>query len=118
MPIPVAIAAASSIVSAGTSIVQAISGTSDAAKRRIYEQNLGLLSLDEKRKLERMLMEAGNDQARQQILASTLGTLGTARINALATVQAEKEKTKKTIIILSIVAGIVVIGGLFYVSKK
>jgi hypothetical protein len=119
MPLPLAaISAASSVVTAGTSIVGAITGTSDAAKRRMYEQNLALLNVDEKRKLEKLLRDAGSEQARQQVLAATLGQLGTARIEALSRLEQEREKTKKTVLILSIVGGVVLIGGLIFVLKK
>ena len=119
MPLPLAaISAGANVAQAGVSIVNAITGTSDAAKRRIYEQNLALLNVDEKRKLEKLLRESNSEQARQQVLASTLGSLGTARIEALSRLQQEREKTKKTVLILSIVGGVVLIGGLLFVLKK
>lgn len=114
MPLPVAIAAVSAAVSIGSSIA----GVSDANKRRLYEQNLALLNVDEKRKLDSMLQSAKSEEARQQILASTLGTIGSARVNALAQVQAEKEKTKKTLLIVGIGAVVVLVVGLIYISTK
>lgn len=119
MALPLAaIKVGADIAQAGVSIVSALSGTSDAAKRRIYEQNLALLNVDEKRKLEKLLRDAGSEQARQQVLAATLGQLGTARIEALSRLEQEREKTKKTVLILSIVGGVVLIGGLIFVLKK
>jgi hypothetical protein len=114
MPLPVAIAAATAAVSIGTSIA----GVADAGKRRLYEQNLSLLNVEEKRKLDSMLMSAKSEEARQQILASTLGNIGSARVSALATVQAEKEKTKKTLLIVGIGAVVVLVVGLIYISTK
>lgn len=114
----VPIMAISAGVSAVTGIASAISGTSDAAKRRTYEQNLGLLNLDQKQKLEGLLRDAGSEQARQQILAQTLGTANTARIDALAKVQTEKEKTKKTLLVVGIIGGVVILGGLLFILAK
>jgi len=116
MAVPVmAIAAAAS---AATGIANAISGTSDAAKRRTYEQNLAFLSADDKKKLDTMLINAKSEEARQQILAATLGNIGSARVGALATVQAEKEKTKKTLLVVGLIAGAVIIGGLVFILSK
>ena len=114
MPIPIAIAAASAAVSIGTSIA----GVADAGKRRTYEQNLARLNVEEKRRLESMLQSAKSEEARQQILASTLGTIGSARVSALAQVQAEKEKTKKTLLVVGIGAVVILVVGLIYISTK
>jgi hypothetical protein len=116
MAVPVM--AVASAVSAATGIVNAISGTSDAAKRRTYEQNLAFLSADDKKKLDKMLISAKSEEAKQQILAATLGSIGSARVGALATVQAEKEKTKKTLLVVGLIAGAVIIGGLVFILSK
>ena len=116
MAVPVMAVAAA--VSAATGIVNAISGTSDAAKRRTYEQNLAFLSANDKKKLDGMLINAKSEEARQQILAATLGNIGSARVGAIATVQAEKEKTKKTLLVVGLIAGAVIIGGLVFILSK
>lgn len=110
--------AIAAVAQAGTGIANAISGTSDAAKRRTYEQNLAFLTADEKKKLDKMLIDANSEQSRQQILAATLGSFGSARVDALAKVQVEKEKTKKTLIIIGVVAGVLLIGGYFLILRK
>lgn len=115
MPLPLLAIAA--VASAGTGIANAITGTADANRRRIYEQNLGLLNFDQKAKLDKLLLEANSDEARQQILAQTLGSANTARIDALAKVQAEKEKTKKTLIIVGI-GGTLLLVGLYLILKR
>lgn len=112
------IAAASQAVSAVTGVVNSIASISDMSKRRLYEQNLGLLSLDQKAKLEGLLRSANSEDARQAILSQTLSSTNTARIDALAKVQAEKEKTKKTILVVSIIGGIVLLGGLLLILAK
>lgn len=114
----VPIAAASQVVTAVTGVVNSIAGISDMNKRRLYEQNLGLLSLDQKAKLDQLLRSAQSEDARQAILAQTLSTSNSARIDALAKVQAEKEKTKKTILVVSIIGGIVLLGGLLLILAK
>lgn len=112
------IAAVSAGVSAVTGVVNSITNISDAKKRRLYEQNLGLLNFEQRAKLEGLLRKANSEDARQQILAQTLGTANTARIDALAKVQAEKEKTKKAIIIVSIVAGVLLLGTVLILRAK
>lgn len=114
MAVPLIIAG----VGAATGVANAITGTIDANKRRIYEQNLGLLNLDQKAKLEGLLREAKSEEARQAILAQTLSTTNSARIDALAKVQTEKEKTKKTILVASIVGGVILLGGLLLILAK
>lgn len=114
MAVPVIIG----VASAATGIVSAISSTSDAAKKRTYEQNLAFLSIDEKKKLDRLLLGAKSEEARQQILAATLGSISSARVGAMATLQAEKEKTKKTLLVVGIIAGAVIIGGLVFILTK
>jgi hypothetical protein len=116
MAVPVA--AISAGVGAVTGIVDSITSISDASKRRLYEQNLGLLNFDQKAKLEKLLRSANSEDARQQILAQTLGSANVARIDALAKVQVEKEKTKKTLLVIGIIGGILLIGGVILVMRK
>ena len=99
MPVPVVLAAAT----AASSIANSIANIADANKRRVYEQNLNALNAEQKVKLDKLILQANSEQARQQILAQTLGTANAARIDALAKVQVEREKTKKTIIIASVI---------------
>lgn len=108
------------VVSAGTGIVTAISGTSDAAKRRTYEQNLAFLSADDKKKLDNVLLRTKSEEARQQILAATLGSISSARVGGLAIVQAEKEKTKKTLMLVGLITGAIILVGvvLVFIKKK
>ena len=114
MPVVMAAAAA---VQAVTSIGTAIAGVQDMNKRRVYDQNFALLNFDQRQKLETLMREAGSEQARQQILAQTLGSANVARIDALARVQAEKEKTKKTLIIVGL-GGILLLATVFIISRK
>lgn len=115
MAIPLAVLGA---VSAVSGVVSSISGVVDADKRRLYEQNFQLLSAEEKKRLNTILLAEKSEESRQQILANTLGTIGSARVNALAVVQAEKEKTKKTLLVVGIIAAVIVIGGLVYLKSK
>ena len=112
------IAAVSAGVSAVTGVVSSITNITDASKRRLYEQNLGLLNVEQKAKLEALLRKANSEDARQQILAQTLGTANTARIDALAKVQAEKEKTKKVVIVVSIVSVVLLLGTVLILRAK
>jgi len=113
MAVPV-LAAAQTI----TNIAGTIANISDMGKRRFYEQNLGLLNFDQKEKLEKLLREANSESARQTILAQTIGSSNVARIDALAKVQAEKEKTKKTVLVVSIIGAVILLGGLIFITKR
>lgn len=113
-PVGIGLAAAESVAN----IANAIAGISDMNKRRKFEQNLASLDYDQKLILSKALNDANSEQARQQILGDTLGKLDVARIDALGKVQAEKEKTKKTLYILGGIAGIVVVIGLVMVLVK
>lgn len=109
---------APAIASSLTGIVTAITNISDMEKRRKYEQSLAALDFDQKIKLNQALLAAGSEQARQQLLADTLGKLDVARINALGSLQAEKEKTRKTLYIVGGIAVIITIIGYFVISKR
>ena len=102
MPITAA-AAAQAVASIATSI----NGISDANKRRKFEQNLAALDYDQKIALNKLLMGAQSEQAREQILGDTLGKLNTARVDALGKIQIEKEKTKKVLLVVGAVGAVI-----------
>ena len=101
MPITAA-AAAQAVAYIATSI----NGISDANKRRKYEQNLAALDYDQKIALNKLLMTAQSEQGREQILGDTLGKLNTARIDALGKLEVEKEKTKKTLMVIGAIGAV------------
>jgi hypothetical protein len=105
-------------VGAGAAVASAIGSTSDVNKRRLYAQNLGLLDFDQKKKLNDALLATNSEAARQQLLADVLGKVNTARVDALGKLAQEKEKTKKTLITVAIIAGSVLTLGLLLVFYK
>jgi hypothetical protein len=110
---------ATAAVSAVSGLVNSVTDITDKTKRRLYEQNLASLSFDQKLAIDKMLKEASSEDARQQILQQTLGNLGGARINAISVVQVEKEKTKKTMLIIGgIIAVLAVVGIIVTLNKK
>jgi hypothetical protein len=102
MPLTVA-AVAQSVASIG----QSINSIGDVNKRRKYEQNLAALDYDQKIALNKLLMGAKSEEARQEILSETLGKLNTSRIDALGKIQVEKEKTKKTLLVVGAVGAVI-----------
>jgi beta-lactamase regulating signal transducer with metallopeptidase domain len=102
MPLTVA-AVAQSVASIG----QSINSIGDVNKRRKYEQNLAALDYDQKIALNKLLMGAKSEEARQQILSETLGKLNTSRIDALGKLEVEKEKTKKTLLVVGAVGAVI-----------
>jgi len=116
MPIPFLVVAAA--IGAAGSVGGAVAGASGQAKQRLYQQNFDLLSLEDKKKLESALQGAKSEEARQKILADTLGTIGGARVDALGKLQQEKEKTKKTLLVVGIAGGVLLILTLILVNRK
>jgi uncharacterized membrane protein YsdA (DUF1294 family) len=110
---------ATAAVSAVSGLTSAVSGISDTQKRRIYEQNLASLNFEQKMAIEKMLREAGSEDAKQALLQQALGGLGGARIGALSAVQVEREKTKKTLwIVGAAIAGLGIIAAIIIKNKK
>lgn len=112
------ILAGTAVASALTGIVSAIANTKDMNQRRKFVQNLAALDYDQKVILNKQLIEANSEAARQQILGDTLGKLDVARIEALGKVQAEKEKTKKSLYIVAGIGGLIIVGGLVAFKLK
>lgn len=112
------VATAAAVVGAGAGVASAIGSTSDANKRRLYAQNLSLLDFDQKKKLNDALLATNSEAAKQQLLADVLGKLNTARVDSLGKLAQEKEKTKKTLITVAIIAGSVLTLGLLLVFYK
>jgi hypothetical protein len=113
-----AFVAVAAVVGAGAGVASAIGSTSDANKRRLYTQNLGLLDLDQKKKLNDALLATNSEAAKQQLLADVLGKINTARVDSLGKLAQEKEKTKKTLITVAIIAGSVLTLGLLIIFAK
>lgn len=114
MPIPLIIAA----IGAAASVGGAVKGGIDADKKRRFEQNLALLNVDQQKQLEDALRNAKSEEARQKIIGDVLGSVGGARIDALSRLQQEKEKTKKTLLVVGIAGGVLLILTLILVNRK
>jgi hypothetical protein len=102
-------------INAGTQIASTIAGFADARKRTQFEQQLALLDYDQKKKLNDELIKANSEDARQMILASSLGNISGKRVDSLAALAIEKEKTNKVVTIIGIGAGILLFGGIVFV---
>lgn len=114
MPLPLIIAA----IGAAASVAGATKGGIDADKKRKFEQQLTFLNNEEKLKLEAKLRDAKSEEERIRILSTTLEGISSARVKGLSTVQVEKEKTKKQLLTLGIVGGVLVILTIIIVSRK
>ena len=55
---------ATAAVNAVSGLTNAVSGISDTQKRRLYEQNLASLNFEQKLAIEKMLREAGSEDAK------------------------------------------------------
>jgi ribosomal protein L11 len=114
----IAISVGTAAVAAATGVGTAISGNAAATKKRNFEQNLAALSFDQQALLSKQLTEATSEEARNTIIANTLGTLNAARVTGISNVATEKEKTKKTLLTVGIVAGTVTILGVLLIGKS
>lgn len=92
----------------GTAI-STIATVSDANKRRKFEQNFQMLSLEQQKGLDTLMAQAKSQNERISILGQYLTQLNSQRISSLANVYADREKQKRTTTIL-IVVGVFAIG--------
>lgn len=90
-----ALSTASSIADIGSTALNAITSISDQKKRRMFEQNLALLSADQQKKLDEQLLRANSESQRLQILADNLTRLNVQRITSTADFYAQQEKKKR-----------------------
>jgi LPXTG-motif cell wall-anchored protein len=110
--------AATAVVGTLTGIVNSVASISDMNKRRNFVQALSALDNDQKLALNKQLLDAKSNDARQAIIGNILGQLDTARIQGLTTVQTEKEKTNKTVTTVAIIAGAVLLLGVIVLMIK
>jgi hypothetical protein len=89
--------------------ISTISTVSDANKRRKFEQNFQMLSLEQQKGLDTLMAQAKSQNERLSILGQYLTQLNSQRISSLANVYADREKQKRTTTIL-IVVGAFAIG--------
>jgi hypothetical protein len=107
--------AVTAAISAGTSVAVAIAGTRDARERTFFLQQMESLDYDQKKRLNDKLIQANSEEARQAILASTLGSVSSKRVETLGNLALEKEKTNKVVTIIGLGAGILLFGGVLLV---
>ena len=86
--------------------ISTIATISDANKRRKFEQNFQLLSLEQQKGLDKMLLDASSQNERISILGQYLTQLNAQRISNLAGFYSDKEKQKRTNTILIIVGAL------------
>lgn len=103
---------------AGTAI-STIASVSDANKRRKFEQNFQLLSLEQQRGLDTMLINAKGENERLSILGQYLTQLNSQRISNLSNVYANREKQKRTTTILIVVGALSIgLAAVYFAFRK
>lgn len=114
-----AASAASAIGEAGATVISAISQINDATKRRKFEQNFSQLTLEQQKGLEIKLIEAKNQSQKLAVLSEYLTQLNTQRIANLANFYSDKEKSKRTMLLV-LAGGIAVLAivTLIVIKKK
>lgn len=98
------LASTASVVSAAGEVaataISAISQISDANKRRKFEQNFAQLTLEQQKGLELKVLEAKSATERLAVLSEYLTQLNSQRISNLASFYSDKEKAKRTNLLL------------------
>jgi hypothetical protein len=112
-----AIQAATAAIDTALGVASTINAINDVNTRRRYEQSLANLSFDQKAALNEALINAQSESQRLAILAQVLGGTTQTRINAMAQIQAEKEKSKRYLT-LGVILGVVVIGAIFLTLRN
>lgn len=118
MPAP--IVAASAALDSVASLAATIASIGDAAKRRRYEQALASLNYDQQVQLNKLLLEANDEQARQNILTKTLTSSADIRVDAITALTQEKENTSRQLKKIALIGGIFLLGifGLILMKRK
>lgn len=100
---------ASAVGEVGATAISAISQINDANKRRKFEQNFQQLTLEQQKGLDMMVLRAKSQSERLGILSQYLTQLNAQRIQNLSNFYSDKEKSKRTNLLL-IGGGILVVG--------
>lgn len=110
--------AVSGITNIGANIVSTLANVSDQKKRRLFEQNLATLSLDQQKKLERELVNANSESQRLSILSNALTQVNIQRIMGVGELFAQQERARRNQQL--IIGGIVIFVGILavYVVTK
>jgi hypothetical protein len=108
----------SSVAGIGSTIITTLSTISDAKKRREFEQNLSVLTLDQQKKLERELMDANSESQRLSILTSAITQINIQRITGIADIYAKEERKKRNEqLIIGGVLLVVAVGAIYLITK-
>ena len=100
---------ASSVGEVGATAISTISQINDVNKRRKFEQNFQMLTLEQQKGLEMMMLKAKSQSERLGILSQYLTQLNAQRIQNLSNFYSDREKSKRTNLLL-IGGGILVVG--------
>jgi hypothetical protein len=93
----------------GATAISAISTINDVNKRRKFEQNFAQLTLEQQKGLDLKLLEAKSQTERLAILGQYLTQLNSQRIANLSSFYGEKEKAKRTNLLI-IAGGVALLG--------
>lgn len=118
-------AIAPAIAQTATAIPKLIADIGDQRQRRIYEQSYAQLSATQKAALDKAMLEQNDEQARDRLLADTLGQYNVARINAITQAYSEKQRSElekaklmNNIIIIGVISGTALLAVLLYINRK
>jgi 3-dehydroquinate synthetase len=112
-------ATVSAVVGAGTQVAQTIAKISDMKKRREFEQAFALLDNRQKLALENSLARTNDSNKKLELLFNAVTTLKSAQ--SVASIQSRelaKTQRERTTAIVIIGGSIVLLAGLYLLTKK
>lgn len=114
MPVPLIIAA----VGAAASVASAGIGASKQARERYMMEQLSFLNKEQEQKLARELASAKSEEERVKIISQAVSNVAEARLKGLTVVQLEREKSKKTILIVAIAGAAAVLVAVLLLTRR
>jgi hypothetical protein len=99
-------------------LANTLASISDKKKRREFEQSLKYLSADRQKQLERNLIDARSQNERLALLTDALAQMHIGRIYNISETEREKERRKRTTIILYASGVAIVVGFITYFILK
>ena len=107
------------VVGAGTQVAETVAKISDMKKRREFEQAYALLDNRQKQALEKSLARTNDGNKKIELLFNAVTSLKSAQ--SVASIQAKelaKTQRERTVAIVIIGGSIVLLAGLYLLTKK
>ncbi len=109
----------STVGDVGATIIKTLGEVKDQKERRLFEQNLALLTNEQKNAFEKALLSANSETERLKIIRDVLTSLQSKRIDQLtANVTADEKRKRFNTIIAASVFIVIAVATVALISKK